>query len=190
MKRVIPEELWDHVRYNGSIYAIPSAQLVKGSEVIYIRKDWLDKLNLSIPVTFEDYKSMIKAFSEEDPDGNGIRDTYGFTMMKDFYHSSPFFGASGVQLNQWTDREGKLVYGNILPEMKEALSYLSRLFKQEKGMSFTSYVLERKMERARMALMNGARVYDAAAMIGYRDVSYFTKMFRKYWGVTPSSVKK
>lgn len=69
-------------------------------------------------------------------------------------------------------------------------SYLSRLFKQEIGMSFTSYVLERKMERARTALMNGARVYDAAAMIGYRDVSYFTKIFRKYWGVTPSSVKK
>nr|WP_276562690.1 helix-turn-helix transcriptional regulator [Paenibacillus apiarius] len=69
-------------------------------------------------------------------------------------------------------------------------SYLSRLFKQETGMSFTSYVLERKMERAKAALMNGARVYDAASMIGYRDISYFTKIFRRYWGITPGSIKK
>ncbi|MDK8181782.1 response regulator [Paenibacillus sp. UMB4589-SE434] len=69
-------------------------------------------------------------------------------------------------------------------------SYLSRLFKQETGVSFSAYVLERKMERAKSALMDGAKVYDAASMIGYRDVSYFTKIFRKYWGVTPSRIKQ
>ncbi|WP_028543270.1 response regulator transcription factor [Paenibacillus taiwanensis] len=69
-------------------------------------------------------------------------------------------------------------------------SYLSRLFKQETGVSFSAYVLERKMERAKFALLNGAKVYDAASMTGYRDVSYFTKIFRKYWGVTPSRIKQ
>ena len=68
-------------------------------------------------------------------------------------------------------------------------SYLSRLFKQETGKPFSAYVLERKMERAKAALLEGAKVYDAAATVGYRDVSYFTKVFRKYWGVTPGEMR-
>ena len=61
-------------------------------------------------------------------------------------------------------------------------SYLSRLFKQEMGVVFSTYVLERKMERAKSLLQEGLKVYDAARLVGYRDVSYFTKVFRKYWG--------
>lgn len=68
-------------------------------------------------------------------------------------------------------------------------SYLSRLFKQETGVSFSSYVLERKMEKAKSILQEGGKVYDAARLVGYRDVSYFTKVFRKYWGVTPGEMK-
>ena len=59
-------------------------------------------------------------------------------------------------------------------------SYISRLFKQETGVSFSAYVLERKMERAKAILQEGGKVYDAAQLVGYRDVSYFTKVFRKY----------
>lgn len=69
-------------------------------------------------------------------------------------------------------------------------SYLSRLFKQEMGTTFSAYVLEHKMERAKQLLQQGAKVYDAAYGVGYRDVSYFTKVFRKYWGVTPGEVKQ
>lgn len=69
-------------------------------------------------------------------------------------------------------------------------SYLSRLFKQETGKPFSAYVLERKMERAKAALLEGAKVYDAASAVGYRDVSYFTKVFRKFWGVTPGEVAR
>lgn len=68
-------------------------------------------------------------------------------------------------------------------------SYLSRLFKQEIGKPFSAYVLERKMERAKAALTDGAKVYDAALLAGYRDVSYFTKVFRRYWGTTPGTMK-
>lgn len=68
-------------------------------------------------------------------------------------------------------------------------SYLSRLFKQEVGVAFSAYVLERKMERAKSLLQQGQKVYDTARLVGYRDVSYFTKVFRKYWGVNPGEFK-
>lgn len=69
-------------------------------------------------------------------------------------------------------------------------SYLSRLFKQEMDQPFSSYLLTRRMERAKEALFQGERVYEAAQAAGFRDVSYFTKVFRKYWGVTPSDWKR
>ncbi|WP_284646127.1 response regulator [Paenibacillus silviterrae] len=69
-------------------------------------------------------------------------------------------------------------------------SYLSRLFKQETGKAFSSYVLERKMEKAKALLQEGARINDVAAAVGYNDVSYFTRVFRKYWGVTPGEMRQ
>ncbi|WP_127583178.1 extracellular solute-binding protein [Paenibacillus koleovorans] len=45
----------------------------------YIRKDWLDKLGLSVPKTYDEYLNVLRAFTNNDPDGNGKKDTYGFT---------------------------------------------------------------------------------------------------------------
>ncbi|MBP1995578.1 extracellular solute-binding protein [Paenibacillus eucommiae] len=45
----------------------------------YIRQDWLDKLKLNIPTTYDELIAVMKAFTEQDPDGNNKNDTYGFT---------------------------------------------------------------------------------------------------------------
>ncbi|GAA3413556.1 response regulator [Paenibacillus hodogayensis] len=68
-------------------------------------------------------------------------------------------------------------------------SYLSRLFKQEIGKPFSTYVIDKKMERAKQLLQEGCRVYDTADQVGYKDVGYFSRLFHKYWGVTPGEVK-
>nr|WP_300864841.1 hypothetical protein [uncultured Acetatifactor sp.] len=49
-----------------------------GSPLIWIRKDWMEKLNLEAPKSLADLEMIAKAFMEEDPDGNGQKDTYGF----------------------------------------------------------------------------------------------------------------
>ena len=69
-------------------------------------------------------------------------------------------------------------------------SYLSRLFKRETGESFSGYVLARRMEKAKELLLEGNKVFDAACAVGYRDISYFARVFRKYWGAAPSELKK
>ncbi|GAA3405020.1 helix-turn-helix domain-containing protein [Paenibacillus hodogayensis] len=68
-------------------------------------------------------------------------------------------------------------------------SYLSRRFKKEIGMPFSDYVLEKKMELARELLLAGSTVGAAAEHTGYKDASYFIRVFRKYWGVTPGEMK-
>jgi putative aldouronate transport system substrate-binding protein len=131
LKAKIPQEAWDRVRYNGKIYAIPSLNEVKGTELMYGRKDWLDRLGLKPPVTLDDYYNVIKAFTLDDPDGNGLNDTYGLILTEILGRSAPFFGAFGTQLDEWLERDGKLVYGSVLPETKEALQFLNRLYKEK-----------------------------------------------------------
>lgn len=127
----IPDELWDRVRYNGQIYAIPSLNEVIGDELMYVRKDWLDRLGLEPPETLEEYYEVIRAFTLNDPDGNGKRDTIGLMMMFDLGRSAPFFGAFGVQPGMWFERDGQLVNGSILSETKQALAYLARLYREQ-----------------------------------------------------------
>src|SRR2546423_8875033 len=61
----------------GKVYAIPfSAQ----ANLLFIRKDWLTKLGLSEPKTWDDVATVAKAFTTQDPDGNGKADTYGIDV--------------------------------------------------------------------------------------------------------------
>src|ERR1700738_3598216 len=62
---------------HGQAYAVPfSAQ----ANVLLVRKDWLDKLGLQPPKTWDDLAAVAKAFTTQDPDGNGKADTYGLAV--------------------------------------------------------------------------------------------------------------
>lgn len=63
---------------DGHIYGIPTYD--GGGCVTYIRKDWLDNLGLSVPTTWDEYYNVLKAFTFDDPDGNGQNDTVGLTL--------------------------------------------------------------------------------------------------------------
>lgn len=80
-----------------------------------------------------------------------------------------------------------------LQKLSQALylnpSYLSRLFKRELGVSFTDYVWRRKMEKAKEWLQSGDKVYLVAERLGYHNLSFFAKSFKKYWGVSPGDMK-
>lgn len=130
LRSKIPAEAWERVKYGGKIYAVPSLQEVSGVELIYARKDWLDRLGLKPPETLEEYRKVIEAFTREDPDGNGLDDTIGLTMTTELGRSSPFFGAFGTQLDTWFEVDGQLVKGNIMPETREALAFLSELYRE------------------------------------------------------------
>lgn len=68
-------------------------------------------------------------------------------------------------------------------------SYLSRKFKQKIGLSFSDYVLEKKMKLAKELLQAGSTIAAAAEQTGFKDASYFNRVFRKYWGVTPGEMR-
>lgn len=118
---------------DGKVYGMAIAPNLTEGEVMLIRQDWLDKLQLKAPATIEEFEQVIAAFTNDDPDGNGKQDTYGFTFSgKDSYNtgwvSDPvmiFSAYTGKHLpRQWYDDNGKLTYGSIHPGNKEALAKL------------------------------------------------------------------
>ena len=70
-------------------------------------------------------------------------------------------------------------------------SYLSRIFKQKLNLSFTDYLVKLRMEEAKkLCKQKELKTAQIAAKVGYRDASYFTLCFKKYFGITPGCYRK
>lgn len=70
-------------------------------------------------------------------------------------------------------------------------NYLNQLFKKVTGETFTNYVIRVRIEKARSLLLEGKYlIYEIAEMVGYDNVPYFSTLFKKYCGVSPSELLK
>ncbi|WP_258525495.1 extracellular solute-binding protein [Paenibacillus sp. YN15] len=65
---------------DGKLYEIGKVSRLVSGHAIFIRQDWLDKLKLSTPKTADELFTVAKAFTEQDPDGNGKKDTFGVNL--------------------------------------------------------------------------------------------------------------
>ncbi|MBP1993099.1 extracellular solute-binding protein [Paenibacillus eucommiae] len=131
IKKNIPKEIWDSPRVskNGQIYGIPVLGGAPAIQVVYIRQDWLDKLNMPQPKTIDDYLKFFEAVKVEDMNGNGDpNDEYGFYVRENLEYSELFFKEFGVHPREWVMRDGKLQPGFIQPEIKDALRFWKMLY--------------------------------------------------------------
>ena len=70
-------------------------------------------------------------------------------------------------------------------------SYFSKVFKQEMGCNFNTYLNTVRIEKSKELLLNGSlRLVDIAYAVGFEDQSYFTKVFKKLTGVAPCKFKE
>jgi len=105
-----PEESWINTKQaDGKNYGIPRVRPVDGGSFLFLRKDWLDNLNMDVPQTTDELYETLRAFTQDDPDGNGQN---AFTQNN----------------GDWKDVDGKLVNVNLMPEMREALEWLSNAY--------------------------------------------------------------
>lgn len=136
-KRILEAEgrgAFDAATIDGELMAIPeSSSSIETAQYLWIRTDWLERLGLQAPETMEDVLQISKAFTDEDPDGNGEQDTYGLAQTNHLW--DPVMGASGLMSgygafpNIWVkDAAGNLTYGGIQPEVREALQVLQTMY--------------------------------------------------------------
>lgn len=70
-------------------------------------------------------------------------------------------------------------------------SHLSRKFKKETGISITEFINIKRVETAKLYLRNeNITITDIAFMVGFNDINYFSRVFKKITSLTPSQYAK
>lgn len=83
----------------------------------------------------------------------------------------------------------KISVSDIAQSVYMTPQYLGQFFKKQMGMSVLQYVNEHKMILAKNMLLSGQTVADVSEYLGYDDISYFSKVFKKYYGMPPANIK-
>jgi putative aldouronate transport system substrate-binding protein len=116
-----------YVKIDGKIYMLPG-ELRKAAGVrnpLVYRGDWIKNVGLSgTPGTLAEFEELVYRFTNNDPDRNNRKDTYGLSSTA----FEAVYGAYGYMRNQWHEKNGQLVYSSIQPEMKEALGVLAKWY--------------------------------------------------------------
>lgn len=123
----IPDSVLAENSYNGRVYGLPRSRQFARLGWAY-RQDWLNKLGLKEPETWEDFANMCYEFTYNDPDGNGVNDTVGLALdsWNDVWDvMAAWFGVP----NTWgIDENGDLIYKAMTDEYMAALDAFRELY--------------------------------------------------------------
>jgi putative aldouronate transport system substrate-binding protein len=127
----VEESYLDAIKVNGKLHGTP---LQNGGGVItMLRKDWLDKLGLEVPTTYDEYIDVLKAFKTEDPDENGKDDTIPLTAvltaedkLQTMYLTDFLWGSNP----DFTLVDGEWIDGFAQDNYKEALERMAAAYEE------------------------------------------------------------
>ena len=142
---------------DGNIYMLNYVPDGDAGRAYFIRQDWLDKLGLKVPETFEELEQVLYAFRDGDPNGNGQKDEipYFNDKFEEMIRLANLWGARVYGYDSYTERvclddSGKLYHAWVAPEFKEALKGMAKWY--EEGL-IDPEVFTRKANTARQTLL-------------------------------------
>jgi putative aldouronate transport system substrate-binding protein len=128
-EEIIPQSEWERIRQpDGEIYGVFN-KFEQGTLPI-IRYDWLENLGLEEPQTFDDYYEVLRAFTYDDPDGNGKDDTYGMVIGYTLYETNGLFGAYDLARGFERDEDGNLYSPYATEKAIPVYEFLARLYRE------------------------------------------------------------
>jgi putative aldouronate transport system substrate-binding protein len=134
---------------DGRLYGVPRARPLVRRTFVY-RRDWAEALDVPEPTNVEQFYEMARAFTYDDPDGNGEDDTYGFFMVDgNEGHFGTIFGAP----TNWAYIDGEMVKSQTTIEYMQALKYMRRMY--EDGFMHAEYPIMRRNNDAIEAFAEG-----------------------------------
>ncbi|GLI07798.1 lipoprotein LipO [Paenibacillus tyrfis] len=153
--------------FDNKLMAIPNTYNPYNYQFLYVRTDWLKKLNLPEPKTMADMMTIAEAFKTKDPGGTGK--PYGLAISKNPFNIET--GVTGLRAflngyhayeNIWIeDGKGGLVNSDIQPQVKQALAALQDMFK--KGLIDPEFAVKDAEKEAELIYSNGiGMVYGAS----------------------------
>ncbi|WP_127585338.1 extracellular solute-binding protein [Paenibacillus koleovorans] len=128
MKSIKDEGLEASLRASdGKIYGIPYFTMPGTTAAVpQYRQDWLDQLNLKVPTTPDEFYKVLKAFKDAQLGG---KDTIPFAPQG--YNNFPIFRSFGADPRMYLNSAGVYQFGPALPGMKDALTFLNKLYNEK-----------------------------------------------------------
>jgi putative aldouronate transport system substrate-binding protein len=167
---------------DGHIYSLPMMfeELNNTSpDTLFINKNWLDKLGLPIPTTTEQYFTTLKAFKDNDMNGNGKKDEIPFS----FLYGDPIHGINSLAGSfGYADNEthlaienGKVLYIPVQKGYKDFANYMNRL--QKEGLvdaeAFTHKVnVYRAKLQSKEPIVGSYFLWSQTSLFGTKDTGY------------------
>ncbi|WP_089742619.1 extracellular solute-binding protein [Gracilibacillus ureilyticus] len=124
----LKDNILENTKVNGKLYALYQGVPLSRQGLIY-RKDWADNLGLEAPKTTGDFLEMARAFTEDDPDQNGVDDTFGVADRSDLIYGafktvSSWFGTP----NNWGEKDGQLLPEFMFDEYMQTMDFFKTMF--------------------------------------------------------------
>jgi len=113
--------------FEGKQYAIPALRVIQAQATTFIRKDWLDQLDLPLPQTTEEFVNVMRAFKEKDPGNTGGKVIpYGYI---DVFHTMALVNSFW----KWDEIDDKALYAVprwLQPGSKEGYRLLNTMYNE------------------------------------------------------------
>jgi len=118
---------------DGKIYFLPDFyDKTRVNNGWLVRQDWMEKLNIPDPQTPEDVYQMLKAFKEQDPNGNGQRDEIplNFAYLNYMWMMTyQWWGIQAIAPWNWMAIDGSRLYSYVTePAFRDCIEWLSRCY--------------------------------------------------------------
>lgn len=121
---------------DGNIYMIQFRQAGTTGKAYFIRQDWLDKLGFEKPTTFEELETILYAFRDQDPNGNGEKDEIPYIneRWRETIRLVNLWGARAYSSENFDDRtpvdaNGKIYHAWLTDEFREGIEGLAKWYK-------------------------------------------------------------
>ncbi len=135
IEKVLRSEQYRNIQYGeGKHTLLPNISSSSGWG-IYYRTDWLKKVgftdaagNARTPDTIEEFQTVLKLFTENDPDGNGKNDTWGLSPGPEPFYCNPLYHAFGVTPDYDLDENDEATYMYLTDEYRQFLTWFQDMY--------------------------------------------------------------
>lgn len=133
---MINKEVWaQSISSDGHLYVVPMQSAMKSSMGYMIRRDWLEKLGLSKPVTIDDWHYVLTEFKKHNLNGDGIGGVTPLFLDKAWEEYPHMFSdAWGIELAYNKDfysvMDGEMVFAPLTEECRDYLTTMQQWYKE------------------------------------------------------------
>lgn len=164
-------------------------------ELISSLSRFVNNYNITIPGFSDDFPKLYTKLSAMDPEALGIwMEKICFEindiLIKGLSSSTKSFVEKAKEYIRDNYSNPELSLELICGEIGLSQSYFSTVFKRETGSSFISYLTDYRMQKAvKFLIEDNEKSYIIAEKVGYQDANYFSYVFKRKFGMSPSKYR-